>query len=64
MKAAILLVSSHSTIVLLGTDRHEGKYWRFYLQGIVIRVFVAIVPCVIFQQQIMKGTSVLSIICN
>ena len=64
MKVAILLVSSHSTIVLLGADRHEGKYWIFYLQGIVIRVFVVIVPSVTFQRQIMKETSVLSSICN
>ena len=33
MKAVFLLVSSHSTIVLLGADRH---YWIDYLQGIFI----------------------------
>ena len=64
MKAAILLVSSHSTIVLLGADRHEGKYWIFYLQATVIRVFVVIVPSVSFQRQIMKETSVFYSICN
>ena len=65
IKTAILLVSSHSTIVLVGADQqHEEKDWIFYLQGIVIRVFVVIVPSVTFQRQIMKETSVFSSICD
>ena len=55
MKAAILLVSSHSTIVLLGAD---GQYLEgnglYYLQGIFIRVFCLNVPSVSFQLQSRK----------
>ena len=41
MKAAILLVSSHSTLVLLGADRLylEENGYTTNLQGIFIRVF-------------------------
>ena len=54
MKAAIFVVSSHSTIVLLGADRQLRRIWIYYLQGIFIRVFCLNVPSVSFQLQPQK----------
>ena len=39
MEAAIFLVSSHSTIVLLGADRHIREILDILFTGIFIRVF-------------------------
>ena len=44
MKAAILLVSSHSTIVLLGADRQHLKGMNILLTGILSVSFVLNVP--------------------
>ena len=59
MKAVILLVSSQSTIVLLGADQqYKKKYRTYYLQGNFIRVFCLNVPSVTFPATIMYETSV------
>ena len=52
MNAAILLVSSHSTIVLLGADRQYGGIMDILLTGIFIRVFCLNEPSVTFQLQL------------
>ena len=54
MKAAILLVSSHSTIVLLGADRQYLEEMDILLTRYFIRVFCLNVPSVSFQLQSQK----------
>ena len=49
MKAAILLVSSHSTIVLLGADLLYGGIMIILFTGIFIRVFCLNESSVTFQ---------------
>ena len=54
MKAAILLVYSHSTIVLLGADRQYLEGMNILLTGILSVSFVLNVPSVSFQLQSRK----------
>ena len=51
MKAAILLVSSHSTFVLLGADQQYWGIMDILLTGIFIRVSCLHVSSITFQLQ-------------